>query len=128
MRSDRSWLGWIAAGVVLGFATAVVIIGVLWSRGEPWLLFEAAPPAESSARVHEEPLPVPTASDVAIARAQAQYERGHLREALLSLDAIGPGDPVSAEADQLKGVIQSKLLEAARTPPPPTKAANPRQR
>jgi len=78
--------------------------------------------------VHEEPLPVPTASDVAIARAQAQYERGHLREALLSLDAIGPGDPVSAEADQLKGVIQSKLLEAARTPPPPTKAANPRQR
>ena len=125
IRPDRSWLGWIATGIVLGFAAAVVVIGVLWSRGEPWLPFESAPPAESSTRVHEEPLPLPTASDVAIARAQAQYERGHLREALLSLDAIGPGDPLSAEADQLKGVIQSKLLEAARTPPP-TKVANPR--
>ena len=127
-RPDRSWLGWIAAGVVLGFVAAVVVIGVLWSRGEPWLSFEPAPVAESSTRVHEEPLPVPTATDVAIARAQAQYERGHLREALLALDAIGPGDPLSADADQLKAVIQSKLLEAARTPPPPTNAATPAHR
>jgi tetratricopeptide (TPR) repeat protein len=122
-RSDRSWLGWIATGVLLGFAVAVVVIGILWSRGQLWLPFESAPPTESSARVHDEPLPVPTASDVALARAQAQYDRGHLRDALLALDAIGPGDPLSAEADQLKAVVQSKLLEAARTPLPPTKAA-----
>jgi hypothetical protein len=122
-RSDRSWLGWIATGVFLGFAAAVVVIGILWSRGQLWLPFESAPPPESSARVHDEPLPVPTASDVALARAQAQYDRGHLREALLALDAIGPGDPVSTEADQLKAVIQSKLLEAARTASPATKAA-----
>ena len=122
-RPDRSWLGWIAAGVVLGFAAAVVVIGILWSRGEPWLSFESAPVPESSTPVHAEPLPVPTASDVAIARAQAQYERGHLRDALLALDAIGPGDPLSADADQLKAVIQSKLLEAARTPAPETSAA-----
>ncbi len=122
-RSDRSWLGWIATGVLLGFAAAVVVIGILWSRGELWLPFESAPPAESSTRMHEEPLPVPTASDVAIARAQAQYDRGHLREALLALDAIGPGDPLSVEADQLKAIIQSKLLEAARMSAPATKAA-----
>lgn len=127
-RSDRSWLGWIATGVLFGFAAAVVVIGILWSRGELWLPFESAPPAESSTRVHEEPLPVPTASDVAIARAQAQYDRGHLREALLALDAIGPGDPLSTEADQLKALIQSKLLEAARTPAPATKAATPAHR
>ena len=78
-----------------------------------------------STRAHEEPLPVPTASDVALARAQAQYERGHLRDALLALDAIGPGDPLSGEADQLKAIIQSKLLEAARMPPPETKVATP---
>lgn len=126
--SDRSWLGWIAAGTVLGFAAAVVVIGILWSRGELWLPFESPPAPEASARAHEEPLPVPTASDVAIARAQAQYERGHLREALLALDAIGPGDPLSGEADQLKAVIQSKLLEAARTPPPETKVATPPHR
>ena len=122
-RPDRSWLGWIATGVLLGFAAAVVVIVSLWSRGQLWLPFESAPPAESSARVHDEPLPVPTASDVALARAQAQYDRGHLRDALLALDAVGPGDPLSAEADQLKAVIQSKLLEAARTPSPATKAA-----
>ena len=33
-----------------------------------------------------------------------------------------------AQAIKAESVIQSKLLEAARTPPPPTKAANPRQR
>jgi tetratricopeptide (TPR) repeat protein len=126
-RLDRSWLGLIAAGTVLGFAAAVIVIGVLWSRGELWLPFQAPPAPEASARVHEEPLPVPTASDVAIARAQAQYERGHLREALLALDPIGPGDPLSGEADQLKAVIQSKLLEAARTPPE-TKVATPPHR
>jgi len=126
-RSDRSWVGWVAAGVVLGFATAVVIVGVLWSRGDPWLPFDPAPAPEST-RAHEEPLPVPAASDVAFACAQSQYERGHLREALLALDAIGPGDPLSADADLLKGTIQSKLLEAARTPPPETKVGTPAHR
>jgi hypothetical protein len=126
--SDRSWLGWIAAGIVLGFASAVVVIGVLWFRGEPWLPIESSPANDSTTRIHEEPLPIPNASDVAIARAQAQYERGHLRDALLALDAIGPGDPMSAEADQLKATIQSKLLEAARTEPPVAKAGDPARR
>jgi tetratricopeptide (TPR) repeat protein len=127
-RSDRSWLGWIATGVLIGFAAAVGVIGILWSRGELWLPFESAPSTESSSPVREEPLPVPTASDVALARAQAQYDRGHLRDALLALEAIGPGDPLSDNADRLKAVIQSKLLEAARTPAPQTKAATPAHR
>jgi len=127
-RRDRSWLGWVAAGIILGFASAVVALGVLWVRGEQWLPLEPGPGIESSTRVHDEPLPIPTASDVAIARAQAQYERGHLREALLALDAIGPGDPLSADADQLKSTIQSRLLEAARTAPPSTRPGNHVQR
>ena len=111
---DRSWLGWIAAGVLLGLAAAAVTIGILWTRGEQWLPLDSGS-TESSARLREEPLPIPAASDVSIARAQAQYERGHLREALLALEAVGPGDPLSAEADQLKATIQAKLLEAARS-------------
>ena len=126
-RPDRSWLGWIAAGVVLGFAGAVVTIGGFWIRGASWPI-ESSQGAPSTARVHEEPLPIPTASDVAMARALAQYERGHLREALLALEPIGPGDPMSAQADQLKGTIQSKLLEAARTEAPAAKSGNPARR
>ena len=126
-RPDRSWLGWIAAGGVLGFAAAVVTIGALWIRGEPWPN-ESSQAVPSTTRLHEEPLPIPTASDVAIARAQAQFERGHLREALLALEPVGPGDPMSAEADQLKATIQSKLLEAARTETPAAKSGDPARR
>lgn len=126
-RPDRSWLGWVAAGVVLGFAAAIVTIGVFWIQGEPWPL-EANQSAASSTRLHEEPLPIPAASDVAFARAQAQYERGHLREALQALEAIGPGDPLSNEADQLKATIQNKLLEAARTEPAAATTGDPSRR
>ena len=114
-RRDRSWLGWIAAGVVLGLAVAAVTIGILWTRGQQWLPLDSGTSVGSSTRTREEPLPIPSASDVSIARAQAQYDRGHLHEALLALEAIGPGDPLSAEADQLKATIQLKLLEAARS-------------
>ncbi len=111
-RRDRSWLGWIAAGIVLGLAAAAVVIGFLWTRGQRWLPLDSRP-GITSARIREEPLPIPSASDVSIARAQAQFQSGHLHEALLALDAIGPGDPLTAEADQLKARIQLKLLEAA---------------
>jgi hypothetical protein len=57
-----------------------------------------------------------------IARAHADYGRGHLREALLALEGIRPGDPVSAEADRLKAAVQSKLLEAARSGQSPAPA------
>ena len=113
-RRDRSWLGWVAAGVVLGVAGAAVAIGVLWTRGDQWLPWETAAPAEAAVRMREEPLPVPSASDVWLARAQAQFERGHLREALLALEGIRDGDPLGPQVDRLKAAIQAKLLEAAR--------------
>ena len=109
-RRDRSWLGWIAAGAVLG-AAAVVGAAVVWVRGE-WNPVTVS--ASTAVRSIDEPLPVPSASDVRIARAQAQYARGHLREALAEIDAVPPGDPRSAEADALKAEIQAKLLQAAQ--------------
>jgi len=123
-RGDRSWLGWVAAGVVLGLATAAVAIGLLWTQ---WLPLDAGTTAETSARTHDDPLPIPSASAVSIARAQAQYERGHLHEALLALRAIGPVDPLSADADRLKAGIQLKLLEAARAGQPPASAGSTRK-
>jgi hypothetical protein len=53
-----------------------------------------------------------------MSRAQAHYERGHLHEALLALEGIGPGDPLSMQADRLKAGIQSKLLESSRSQSP----------
>jgi hypothetical protein len=120
---DRSWLGWIAAGVVLGVASAAVAL-VLWTRGDLWLPLDTGTATEASVRGHVDPLPVPSASGVSMSRAQAQYERGHLHEALLALQAIGPGDPLSAEADRLKATIQVKLLEAARAGQPPAPASS----
>jgi hypothetical protein len=80
-------------------------------RGE-WRQVEAS--GTAAVRPIDDALPVPSASDVRIARAQAQYARGHLREALAEIDAVPPGDPRSAEADALKADIQVKLLQAAQ--------------
>jgi hypothetical protein len=114
VRRDRSWLGWVAAGIVLGVVGAVVVIGVVSTGGAQWISRDPAAPPAAAVRARDEPLPVPSASDVWIARAQAQFERGHLHEALLALEGIRPGDPLSAQADRLKAAIQIKLLEAAR--------------
>jgi hypothetical protein len=111
---DRSWIGWIAAGAVLGVAAVAIIIAVLWARGEEWLPLGGVSTAGAAVRASDEPLPVPSASDVWLARASAQYAKGHLHEALVALDAIGPGDALAAEADKLRATIQGQLLAADR--------------
>ena len=128
-RGDRAWLRWITAAVVLGVTGAGVAIGVPSIPGQQWLSRAPAATTETAVRAYYEPLPVPSASEVWIARAQAEYDRGHLREALLALEGIRPGHPLSAEADRLKAGIQSKLLEAARgveSPAPPRLQDTPR--
>ncbi len=87
-----------------------------WSSGVlPWGQ-PAAPAADVRATL--EPLPVPSASDVALARASTWYRSGRLRDALTVLDAIRPGDPLRPRADELRATIQQKLLEAARATRP----------
>jgi hypothetical protein len=100
---------------VLGVAA---VIGVLWIQGEAWLPLGAGAASGPAVRVKEEPLPVPSASDVWLARAHAQKDKGHLREALAALDAIHPGDKLGPEADKLRGEIQADLLAAARAGEP----------
>ena len=57
----------------------------------------------------EEPLPVPREADIALARARAQFETGHVFEALNLLDTIRPLDPAQVEADRLRAEIQQAL-------------------
>ena len=120
---DRSWIGWTAAGAALGVAAVAITIALLWARGEEWLPLGGAAIAGATVRASDEPLPVPSASDVWLTRASDQYAKGHLHEALIALNAIGPGDALAAEADTLRATIQAQLLAAARAgasaPAPP---------
>jgi hypothetical protein len=108
--ADRSWLRWTVAGAAIGATTVVIALGVFW--GTTGASQSASPAA--AIRPSDEPLPVPSAADVWLIRARAQKDRGHLREALVALDAIGSGDRRSAEAEKLRVEIQGALLAAGR--------------
>jgi hypothetical protein len=107
-----AWVKWTLAGAVIGAATVAVLLG---SAATPlsWLT-RTSPAARVTLRPADEPVPVPSAADVSLARARAQKERGHLRDALVALDAIRPGDKRSVEAEKLRGEIQAALLAAGR--------------
>jgi hypothetical protein len=111
---NRAWIKWTVAGAAIGAATVAIVIGVMSSPGSAWLPMGTGSVSRVAAHANDEPVPVPSAADVWLARAQAQKDRGHLRNALAALDAIRPGDKRSAEADKLRAEIQSALLAAGR--------------
>ena len=71
-------------------------------------------PGAAASRAVPDPLPVPSASEVSLARARAWSGNGRLRDALAALEAIRPGDPLRAQADDLRARIQQQLLDSAR--------------
>ena len=108
--------GWRAATLLLVLAiglAAGVLTMIAWSSGLlPW----SPPPATSTAApAAQDPLPVPSASEVSLARARAWSAGGQLRDALTALDAIRPGDPLRPQAEELRARIQQQLLDAARS-------------
>ncbi len=84
----------------------------------------------SGARIAEEPLPVPRSAELDVDRARVLLEKGHPRDALRLLERIGPGDPLRAEAAQLRQEIQRTLLSkyegggGANRRAPPTRQAS----
>jgi hypothetical protein len=108
----------IAGVLALGLAAGALVM-IAWTSGLlPWAP-PVQPAADATARPVVEPLPVPSASEVSLARATGWYKNGRLHDALAALDAIGPGDPLRARADELRSEIQQKLLETARATEPP---------
>jgi hypothetical protein len=79
----------------------------------PWSLSLSLSSPAGAARVVAEPLPIPSASEVWLARARAWSGSGRLRDALAALEAIRPGDPLRAQADDLRARIQQQLLDSA---------------
>jgi hypothetical protein len=109
----RTRFAWIVAGVVGGVLLAALTLLSLGDRGAQWLGLAHVTPNPPPPRA-EEPLPIPAPSELSIERARALRMRGHLREALNALQAIGYGDRLRKEADALRGDIQQELLAAAR--------------
>ena len=61
-------------------------------------------------------LPLPRRGETALLRARALFAGGHLRDALVTLEAVRPTDPQQPDADRLRADIQRQLL--ALTPVP----------
>ena len=104
---------WTIAGLVAGIMLAGLALIGIGDRGAALLGLPRTAPAAQPVRV-EEPLPVPTASELSVRRARALRSRGHLREALSILETIGYGDRFRDEADELRATIQNDLLAAVR--------------
>jgi tetratricopeptide (TPR) repeat protein len=97
--------------LAIGLASGVLVM-IAWSSGVlPWSPWPASTPA---AAVAESPLPVPSVSEVSLSRARAWSGAGRLRDALIALEAVRPGDPLRPQADELRADIQRQLLAAAR--------------
>jgi hypothetical protein len=122
-RPASSRAAWVATGVLAGIATAGVVAWIALTRPD-WLPLGpvAVQPRQAAP---EEPLPVPAPSEAWIARARALYDDGRLPDALNVLESVGESDPLRREADELRAVIQRRLLEAAQLPPLPAPTAEP---
>ena len=68
-----------------------------------------APPTET--------VPLPSASELYVARSRALFKTGRLRDALRELDRVSLGDSNRAAADRLRAEIQVELLAAAVADP-----------
>jgi hypothetical protein len=107
---------WIVTGVISGVFLAGLILLSLGDQGTQWLGMGRDARATVPARA-EEPVPVPAASELSIARARALRARGHLRDALAVLNTVRYGDRLRTEADVLRAAIQQELLAAGGTAP-----------
>jgi len=110
-RSLRWILG--AAGIIGVGAAAVAAFtysnAIDWRSVTGWPQ-TSPPPMAPTVR---EMLPLPRRGETALARATALAAGGHLRDALVWLDAVRPTDPQKPAADRLRGEIQRQLIAIA---------------
>jgi hypothetical protein len=105
----RSRLTWIAFGTLTGIVLGAVLLAALVSKG--LIAWPAAVQNQvTTAAPLETALPVPSAGEIALSRAEALHARGRLREALVALEPIPYSDPLRGRADELMTTIQRQLL------------------
>jgi len=122
----RARLKWIGGGLVAGAVLCALVSTLFLGGGSvPWPLFGA--PEGLAVSTLNAPLPVPSIAETALSRGEALYAKGHLREALIALQAVPAGDPLRPRADELTAAIQRQLLAAAR-PGTPVRSEAPARR
>jgi tetratricopeptide (TPR) repeat protein len=99
----------LAIGLAIGVLAMIARSSGVW----PWSVPSSQAAAAVAANSVQEPLPLPASSEVSFARARAWSESGRLHDALAALDAIRPGDPMRAQAEELRARIQQQLLDSA---------------
>jgi hypothetical protein len=102
-------VAWVFAGIATGVLLAAVLGGYIWLVADPFELTVGGAPA---ARV--QPLPMPSGSEIRLARARRLYAQGELRAALALLEAGEVDERHAASVNELRTTIQRQLLDAGR--------------
>jgi hypothetical protein len=110
---------------IIAFASAAAVwAGVVFAEVADFrAAFDLTPPVPLPPPAPEDPLPVPRIAELSLLRARAQLAAGFPADALRTLDAIGPADPLEGAALRLRADIDRMLLASA--PAPSTPAAAP---
>jgi tetratricopeptide (TPR) repeat protein len=105
---------WVSAGIAAGALAAVAGAWLYYRGADLWL----SPTTTVRAAVSRdaEPLPVPAASEVALARARTLQAKGQLHDALSALESVPQGDPLWTEARALRAAMQRQLLLGVGAP------------
>ena len=101
----------------LAVFAGVGYLAVSWSEWRP-LLLGSPPRAAIRSLVLSDPLPLPSGSELRLARAQRLVADQRSHEALSVLMDIREGDPLFGEAEALRTAIQKQLLANVQSPDP----------
>lgn len=85
--------------VLAALAAGAFYAAASWDQISALLLLGPDVPALTARTGPEEHLPVPTASEIALARARILFQRGHLLASLQALEGLPPGDVLKPDAD-----------------------------
>jgi hypothetical protein len=101
-------------------AAAVGVWGITLPDLSRWGIRAASRPSAPIIPAAIEPLPVPTAGELYIARSRSLFRSGRLQDALHELDRVSSGGAERVAADRLRAEIQAQLLAVAAAESRPT--------
>ena len=96
--------------LLLGLVLASGYAALSWNRLAPTVMGSPTRQPTVPSVGSSDPLPLPSAAEITLVRAERLAEAGRHRDALALLVSIGTGDSLAADADVLRTAIQRELL------------------